>query len=472
MRIILVLSLLNVVAIGQHLSVKSATARAVALEWDGADVAATVERTSGNTTQKIATVNGNTYEDTKVDRFETYRYRVSVAGKTSNQVIVGPPPTGVLNASPLPKGIDPAKYGPASAIALDENGDPMIVFEWLDPNGDNEYSDNEIRFVRWSRAAYKWLPSVRMRVVGEIPTQSLNSLSIGCDRKTGLLAAATPVQEKGAVVLISKDGGASWTDTPIPGVAGTVHSTAIAVANDTIYLALNSEDSGLHYISGPVQDARSWRNESLAAGSGWKADSGVNVALVMDRSDRPAVAWIETPVEGEGRRFIVWQPGGSATPAVQAKKGADGPSLALTAGGGKLGLLVGAPLDDDTDHAVWFSSSSDGVSWSKPSKLPVDGPRTTNPPLDVAMSSSGGIVAVFGSNGGSGGTACNYPALSRSKDGAAWKTCGPGKAENGDFSPQPATLHVIEAENDKAYVLWQEPSENKYGQGILLWHER
>ena len=37
---------------------------------------------------------------------------------------------------------------------------------------------------------------------------------------------------------------------------------------------------------------------------------------------------------------------------------------------------------------------------------------------------------------------------------------------------KPATLHVMEASNDKAYVLWQEPGDNKYREGMLLWHER
>ena len=46
----------------------------------------------------------------------------------------------------------------------------------------------------------------------------------------------------------------------------------------------------------------------------------------------------------------------------------------------------------------------------------------------------------------------------QSADGASWS--------------KPATLHVIEAGNDKAYVLWQEPGDNKYREGMLLWHER
>jgi hypothetical protein len=124
-----------------------------------------------------------------------------------------------------------------------------------------------------------------------------------------------------------------------------------------------------------------------------------------------------------------------------------------------MGLLVETPLDEkDDDHGAWYVQSADRTSWSKPSKLPVDGPRTTNPPLDVAVDSRSRIVAVFGSNSGSGTTVRNDPALSRSNDGAQWKSCGPGKPEGGDFGPQPATL-------------WQEPGENRFHEGMLPWHE-
>jgi hypothetical protein len=34
---------------------------------------------------------------------------------------------------------------------------------------------------------------------------------------------------------------------------------------------------------------------------------------------------------------------------------------------------------------------------STPAKLPIDGPRSTNPPLDVAIDSKGNVTAVFGS---------------------------------------------------------------------------
>jgi hypothetical protein len=57
--------------------------------------------------------------------------------------------------------------------------------KWVDPKGDDDYRQNEVRFVRWSRAEYRWLPPVRVQVVGEIASQNLNPLAIACDRKTG-----------------------------------------------------------------------------------------------------------------------------------------------------------------------------------------------------------------------------------------------------------------------------------------------
>jgi hypothetical protein len=472
MRTLVLLCCLVGVGAGQQLRVKSASAKSVQLEWSGSTGPVTVERSNGPNMQKIGTADQATYEDTTIDRFGTYRYRVTAGSKSSNEVTVGPPPGGVTNAAPVPKGSDTGKYGSASAIALDDNGDPVIAFEWVDPNGDNEYSDNEIRFVSWSRAAYHWMPPVKVQVVAEIPNQNGHPLSIACDSKTGLLAIATPIQDKGALALLSKDRGATWTATPLPGVGATAYSTAMATADGKMHLVV-SADGGAQYFTGQADDVTSWKATPLPVSAGWKQPQKVNVVLTTDASGKPAAAWYEEQEEGEGRRFQFWRPGGNAVVAVETKRSNDNPDLALTFGGAKFGLLIHTALDEkDEDHGVWYTQSPDGAAWSKPSKLPVDGPRTTNPPLDVALDSHARMVAVFGSNGGSGSTGCNFPALSRSTDGAQWKTCGPGKAEGGNFGPQPSTLHAIEAGNDKVYVLWQETGENKFHEGVLIWHER
>ena len=473
MRYVLLLYCIGeLAATGQQLRIQSASAHSVRLEWDGAAGPAAVERANGTAFQKIGAVSQTSYEDTAIDPFATYRYRVTAGGKSSNEVIVGPPPAGVLNAAPAPKGTEPAKFGTASALGLDENGDPMIAFAWLDPNGDGDNSDSDVRFVRWSRAKRQWLPAVRVQVVGDIPVQGVHPVSIACDRKTGLLVIVTPVVEKGALVAISKDGGTTWSATALPGIGATVSSTAVAVADGKVYLALACPDSGAYYFTGPIDNVSSWSREPFPAAAGWKQALGANVGLALDSASQPVVAWFETQEEGDGRRFQVWKPGSAARTAMETKRSTDSPDLAIAGGGGKIGLLFETPLDEkDEDHGVWYAQSADGASWSKPSKLPVDGPRSTNPPLSVAIDSHGRIAAVFGANSGSDTTACNYPVLSRSNDGTSWKTCGPGKAEGGDFGPQPPNLHIVEAGNDKAYVLWQETGENKFHPGMLLWHE-
>ena len=235
-RLLLFSFCLAELAAGQQLRVKSANARSVQLEWTGATGPVTVERTSGITVQKTPATDPSSYEDKTIDAFATYRYRVSAGGKSSNEVIVGPPPAGVMNAAPLPKDADPGKFGQASAMALDENGDPVIAFEWVDPNGDGDFSDNEVRVVHWSRATYRWLPSVRAMVVGDISNQNLNPISIGCDRKTGLLAVVTPVGDKSASMVVSKDGGATWNATQIPGITDQIYATALAIMDGKIHL--------------------------------------------------------------------------------------------------------------------------------------------------------------------------------------------------------------------------------------------
>ena len=187
---------------------------------------------------------------------------------------------------------------PLRQIGLDENGDPMIAFEWQDPNGDGNYSDTDVRFVRWNRVTRKWLPAVQAQVVGEILSQGVNPISIACDRKTGLFAIVTPVGEKGASVVLSKDGGATWSGTPIPGITTTVNSTALAIVDGTAHLVVASTESEAYYLTGPAENVSSWKRESLPLTSGWKREGNANVGLAID-AYRQARCRL---VRGAGRR--------------------------------------------------------------------------------------------------------------------------------------------------------------------------
>ncbi len=455
----------------QELKVKSATAKAVELEWTGATASAVLERSSGPAFQKVGAADSGHYQDSSVDPFGTYRYRINTGGKFSNVVTVGPPPSGVSNASAVPKGTDPPNYGAATAVALDENGDPAVAFEWIDPNGDGEKSDTEIRFVRWDRGAYKWAAAVRVATTGPLGDQGVNPIALGCDRPTGALAMLAAVGEN-LLYATSTDHGATWKTTPRPGSNATPHAVAMVVSGGQVSAAINAE-SGATYTTGSLSDIGSWKSQAIPAGGGWKLRNNTNIAMAADDAGKVALAFHEDQDEGDGHRYVFWRPGASEPTAILSSATVDSPDIALTYAGNTFSSIFAALLDDkDTDHTVWVSQSGDGGSWSKPVKLPIDGPRSTNPPLSIAGASKGALTAAFGANSGTGPATCGAPTVSRSGDGKAWKTCGLGKAAGGEFSPQPGTLHVIEAPNDKAYVVWQESAESKYHPGVLVWHEQ
>lgn len=469
--VLIVCMAVNIVTLrAQELKVTSATAKAVDLEWTAVAASAVLERSSGQTFQKLSPAASGKYRDTSIDAFGTYRYRINTSGKFSNTVTVGPPPSGVSNAAAAPKGIDPAKYGAATAVALDENGDPAVAFEWIDPNGDGDTADTEIRFARWDRASYKWASSVRVAITGPLQDQGVNPIALGCDRATGMVAMLAAVGDN-LLYATTSDHGATWKTASLPGGNGTPSAIALMINSGQLYAAINA-GSGAAYVSGPVSDQSSWKSQPIPAGGGWRLRNSTNIAIAADSSGQAALAFYEDQEDADVHRYAFWRPGTSPTVIIGNASG-DLPDIALSYGNNRFAAIFAAPFDsNDTDHTVWFSGSADGNSWSKPAKLPIDGPRSTNAPVSIASSSKGALTAAFGANSGSAGAACGAPTVSRSVDGTNWTTCGLGKAAGGDFGPQPATIHVIEAPNDKAYVLWQEPGDSKYAPGVLVWHER
>src|SRR3954447_15697897 len=234
MRVSLLFSVFVCVAPAQQLRIKTADIKSIKLEWTGAASEWTVERKSGNTPfQKVGTAAAAHYEDTKIDPYGTYRYRVSAAGaRPSNEVVAGPPPTGVLVAAPAPKTGEPGQYGINSAIARDENGDPAIAFVWQDPKANGNMSETEVDFVRWDRAAYAWTKPVKIATVGDLPSKNAEPLSLACDRNTGTFVAALPVAGSGLNVAVSRDRGATWKLTLVQSTEAPVASTAIAVDDE------------------------------------------------------------------------------------------------------------------------------------------------------------------------------------------------------------------------------------------------
>ncbi len=476
MRLGFALFLFVAIADAQQLHVTSATAKSVRLEWSGTAPEWSVERKlAGGAYQKLAPVKALNFEDTKIEPYATYRYRVSTGpgSKPSNEVVVGPPPMGVMVAAGAPEGVEPSRYGTNIAVTRDENGDPALAFVWADPNGDSDPVDTEVRFVRWNRATYAWTKPVRVAVTGDLPSQYVEPISIACDPDTGAFLIATSVGKAGVNVAISRDAGATWQTTVVQPAETAAASTAIAVSAGTVHLATNMEGPGVSYITGPIADDPSkWKTEVAPNASGWKVGSATNIALALDAAGHPVIARYETQEDGAGRRVEVWRPGAAPVVAFESNLGTDYPNLALTSGGGKLALVVNNPTVQDSDSNISYESSTDGATWSKPVMIPADGPRSTNQPESVALGSAGQALVTFGSNTGSAGPSCGGPVVSRSSDGTHWKTCGFGRTAGADFEIQPSSLRALITGDDTAYVVWHQESENKYGRGVLIWHGR
>src|SRR5215468_10714265 len=87
------------------LAVKTATNKRVDLSWSGTAAGYTVQRrVLGGTFANVGTVSTGAFSDTSIDAYTTYQYQVvanlnSGASSPSNQVTVGPPPSGFTTAA-------------------------------------------------------------------------------------------------------------------------------------------------------------------------------------------------------------------------------------------------------------------------------------------------------------------------------------------------------------------------------------
>lgn len=464
----------------QQLQVKTATAHKFELTWTGSAPAWVVERLgAGNKFEKLADATTTSFTDEKIDPFATYELRVRAGenGTPSNVVTVGPPPAGILKGAAAPKGTEGTRYGLNSALAFDENGDPALAWLWFDPKGDGS-TDTALYFVHWDRAKYQWRMPVKVAMVGNLNSGNVEPVSLAFDGETGNAVLVYPVEgHDGLTIAISKDAGASWQATAFTaGMEGGVSATSLVIVKGRLYLAANCEAVGIRYIEADFgTDPSGWKSQAAPLLSGTKYLSNTNVSLVLDGAGKPILAYALQPEDGDNYRYAVWRPGaGNAVQAADSNNQTpDTPNVSLAVAGNRIGMLFAAPRDPkNSDSSIWFTSSADGSSWSAPVSLPVDGPRSTNSPLSLAMDSHGRLAAVFGSNSGTDSLKCNFPAVSRSADGQRWTTCGLGLALKDDLAAQPNTVHAAYAGNDKLYVVWHQAGESKSGQGLLLWHER
>ena len=457
----------------QQLSVPTATSKKIVLSWTGAQPGTTLQRKSGAAFEKLADAASGSFTDDKIAPFGTYQYRLAGAKGTYSKVVtVGPPPLGVNVVSRVPNGVDPANYGKAAALTADENGDPAVAFVWEDPNNDQNRDDTAVYFSRWNRATYSWRDPVQVGVSGDISAGNSHLVSVACDPATGAFAIAYPKHDQnGALIAISTDGGATWRSTSVAGnLDGEVFSLGI-VTNGGQWLAAIHANRGTQFLTGAISDPPGqWKSQAPPA------DTRIEhkIAIAPDASGGAIVAFWSKPEHGDNGHIILWDPlSGKLTTTVDSNgQDCEDPDVRLNIAGATTRILMDCPRDPNEERqGIWYAASTPSGGWSTPVQLPVDGPRSTNSPMGLAVSATGKLAAAFASGSGSAGTGCGFPVVARSTDGMNWTACGPGKRAGGDFEVNSSAIDASYTADGHLNVLWHDETDAKYGKGILLWRE-
>jgi hypothetical protein len=418
-------------------------------------------------------------------QFATYTFRVKATGAgdalsaPSNEITVGPPPTGYHGVIPIPKTLkNPTQFAPKVSMALDDNGDPAFAYTVIDPNNDQALEDSRIEFVSWNRAAYTWTAPVAVDQTGDISSAGATEpLSLAVDATTHRFGIAYLVAPKAVKIAMSADRGVTWTPASVVNDSDISDSPSLALAGGRVYLAYYHGEDGIRYHSGAQADAPSkWTSAQAPKLPGTKRPRRI-VSVAVDSANQPALAYLLEPEEDLNQTIAFWRPGSSPIKAGDSNgQPTDEPFVQLSFAGKQPSLILFLKRDDkffDNGDQIWVvRSTGEGTVWSEPVPLPNDGGNSMGSPASLAVSSSGRLTANALVDGGNQiKTRCGQPKLIQSTDGVKWTICSPG-SPTGTPTSDLTQPHLLLAGNDKLYIGFvAAKSGGGIPAGIVLWRE-
>jgi hypothetical protein len=441
------------------------------------------------TPSTIQTVDATTANDTTIDAFGTYVYRVRTLGAgdgvsaPSNEITVGPPPTGFSQVAATPRAMqdhDPSQFGAVLQMTLDANGDPALAYLVSDANNDGALDDSELYVITWNRARYRWNAASRIAVVGDVVRRgSTIPFSLARDASNGRFAVAYMIGQHQISLGLSDDLGVTWTSSVVDKTSedvGSLTTPSLGAANGQAFLAYFHAGVGVQYLTGRLGDAPSgWPRVTapLLPGTGEARAEGVTLGL--DASLKPAVIYWLNPSDGSNLTLAFWRPGGDAVKVADSNNHqTDEPSAHLAFAGTQAAVLMFANRDEAffDNHHLWFARSADnGGTWQTPVVVADDGGNAMGPPIAVVLDRAGHPAGTAEMAGGNDtGTKCGVPKLMRSTDGVRWTTCAPGT--KGAPTPNVTFPIITMAGNDKIYLAFKmlQPAGG-LGAGLVLWRE-
>ena len=472
------------------LTVKSATNTQTQLTWTGAAASYTVQRALvGGPFTNIATVTTTSYTDTTVDAFNQSVYQV-IAGTSgtavSNQVTVGPPPSGLSLAAASPLNGDQVNpsYGDNVSLAFDGNGDPAFAFIFGDPNADAVAADGQLWFRSWNRAQAQWNPLVKVATPGNVSNNE-SVVALAFDATTNTFALATQDLATNIDLYISANAGATWTlKNTFAGTDGMggLDGPALALAAGNIYFAYQAGGTtGLQYVTGKLSAAPgAWTTISVPVISDTvgPASPGTSPAVAIDNSGNPAVAfWAPDQSTDGGEILFFWRPAGNTAPVMAANTGGNqaaelGVRMVFYKGNPRIGF-AGATSDANGGNGqnINFVRSDDGgKTWQPAVAIPTDVGSSDDAPVDVAVDSNDNGALAFDQNTGNGEAVCGNPKLALSSDLVNWTTCQVAP-DLGNFNGPPGAVQIAFGANNKRYVVWQSNGSDTLNSGVVIYRE-
>ena len=390
-----------------------------------------------------------------------------------------PPPNGFISAvaSTEQQGAW-ANFGANPRMTLDANGDPVIAYLWVDPNGDGNDNDTILYFVAWSRTLGKFAPPVKVAVPGIGGSTSANiTLTIARDASTNTLGIAfikQSVDSDEVHIALSSDGGNTWKEQTQ--ASGKLYaSPSLAMANGSVYLAYISDPDGPRYVTGKLSDAPTqWSSQLAPLQSGYKRYLEV-VSLALDSNLKPALAYVLGSDAGADMHLVFWRPGTSTNTTISGTQGqwSEDADIKLSFFGTQPRAAFAGPMsaNNDYNHMVWaIASTNDGSSWSAPLNIPSDGDYSLDAPISLVSGSQGQAAIVMASfhGGTSNGMKCGFPKLATSNSNFSnWSTCAPGLLGQPNLSVESAA--AVYGPNDRLYVAFQVDFGYDLPYGVVLW---
>lgn len=460
-----------------NLIAASATKSEVKLSWSGAAAGGYVIESLGPSRQWKpfgAPLTGAS-ATLPVEPFATYtlRVRATAGGAPSNEITVGPPPVGFHKVLAPPKALaeSPSRFAPRLAMTLDDNGDPMFAYAVVDPRNEQVAEHNELWFVSWSRARYKWNDPVRVDVIGDANLG-------GADWKTHRYALFYVVGRTELRLAVSEDGGAAWKVQSVSKAPADTEFIApqLAAGDGRFYVAYYQTPDGLHFRGGAQGDApEKWSTEMVPKMEGTASHGTTALSLAADAEGKPALAYQLLPSDGYNVTLAYWRPGGTPVKAMDsAGAQMDDPSVRLVFQGTSPRIIAYMRRDDEfwqNRRQIWVARSANGSSWEPPAPLPNDGGNAMGAPLSLGFASSGKMAASAQVTGGNNtGTRCGQPKLITAAEPGQWTICAAG-ATTGSPESDLSNPLLVYAANDKLYIGYVAVSNAKLGPGIHLWRE-